>query len=63
MPPGKSALDLFEKAREQKISVAPGPIFSAKPRFGTSLRISCGFPWSDRIDRAIRTLGRIAHEL
>jgi DNA-binding transcriptional MocR family regulator len=63
MPPGKSALELFSRALERKISVAPGPIFSAKGRFGTCVRISCGFPWSDTIDGAIRTLGRIAHEL
>jgi len=63
MPPGKSSLELFSRALERKISVAPGPIFSAKGRFGTCVRISCGFPWSATIEGAIRTLGRIAHEL
>ncbi len=63
MPPGKSALELFTRALEHKISVAPGPIFSAKARFGTCVRISCGFPWSVTIEKAIGTLGAIARDL
>ena len=40
------------------VSVAPGPIFSAKQRFASCIRVSCGFPWSEAIERGIRTLGR-----
>ena len=60
MPPGTSALDLHTRALERGISVAPGPIFSAKQRFGSCIRLSCGYPWSERIDRAVATLGRLA---
>ncbi|HEY1694461.1 MAG TPA: PLP-dependent aminotransferase family protein [Polyangiaceae bacterium] len=63
MPPGKSALDLHDRGLAQGVSVAPGPIFSAKRRFASCVRISCGFPWSDAIERGIRTLGAIAHDL
>ncbi len=63
MPPGKSALELHARALERGISIAPGPIFSAKPRFSNCLRISCGFPWSEVIDRSIRTLGQLATEM
>jgi DNA-binding transcriptional MocR family regulator len=63
LPPGKSALELHARALERGISIAPGPIFSAKPRFSNCLRISCGFPWTETIDRSIRTLGRIATEM
>jgi DNA-binding transcriptional MocR family regulator len=63
MPPGKSALDLHARALEEKISIAPGPIFSAKQRFGSCFRVSAGFPWSDKIERSIRTLGAIARDL
>jgi DNA-binding transcriptional MocR family regulator len=63
MPAGKSALDLHERALAQGVSVAPGPIFSAKKRFTSCVRLSCGFPWSPAIERGIRTLGAIAHEL
>lgn len=63
MPPGKSALELHERALVRGVSVAPGPIFSAKQRFTSCLRISCGFPWSESIERGVRTLGEIAGEL
>jgi DNA-binding transcriptional MocR family regulator len=60
MPAGTSALDLHARALERGISVAPGPIFSAKQRFGSCVRLSCGYPWSERIERAVATLGRLA---
>jgi DNA-binding transcriptional MocR family regulator len=60
LPPGVSALDLEARALEHGISVAPGPIFSAKRRFSSNLRIACGAPWSEVIERAIVTLGRLA---
>jgi DNA-binding transcriptional MocR family regulator len=63
MPAGKSALALHDRALERGISVAPGPIFSAKQRFTSCVRVSCGFPWSETIERSIRTLGQIAREL
>lgn len=63
LPPGVSALDLHARALERGISVAPGPIFSAKQRFSGCVRLSCGFPWSDLLDHAVRALGRIAAEL
>jgi DNA-binding transcriptional MocR family regulator len=63
MPPGKSALELHDRALARGVSVAPGPIFSAKQRFQSCLRISCGYPWSEAIERGVRTLGEIAREL
>jgi DNA-binding transcriptional MocR family regulator len=61
--PGASALDLHERALSVGISIAPGPIFSAKARFSNCIRVSCGSPWSELHDHAIRTLGRLAAEL
>src|SRR5262249_52662545 len=63
LPPGASALDLHAQALDHQISIAPGPIFSAKQRFNGCIRISCGHPWNETIDRAIATLGRLAHQL
>ena len=63
MPPGKSALELHDRALARGVSVAPGPIFSAKQRFTSCIRVSCGFPWSEAIERGVKTLGQIAAEL
>ncbi len=63
MPPGKSALELHARALDAGISIAPGPIFSAKQRFASCLRVSCGFPWSELVERSLATLGSIAQEI
>jgi DNA-binding transcriptional MocR family regulator len=62
MPKGVNSLELQRRALEKKISVAPGPIFSPKQSYKNFIRLSCGHPWSDRIDRALLTLGRLAAE-
>lgn len=63
MPPGKSAVELFERGLKQGVAVAPGPIFAAKPRFATCVRISCALPWSETVAAGIKTLGQLACEL
>jgi DNA-binding transcriptional MocR family regulator len=63
LPAGTSALSLHTRALAEGISIAPGPIFSAKGRFTSSIRISCGQPWSDALDGSIQTLGRLAADL
>jgi len=44
------------------ISIAPGPIFSAKQKFENFIRINCGNPWSDILENAVRKLGEIIAE-
>jgi DNA-binding transcriptional MocR family regulator len=60
LPGGVDALALQADALRRGVAIAPGPIFSARQRYASSLRLSCGFPWSDRFDAAIRTLGELA---
>jgi len=48
------------EALEKKISIAPGPIFSAKQKYQNFIRLSCGQPWSDKLEQALVTLGRLA---
>ncbi|PZR13969.1 MAG: GntR family transcriptional regulator [Archangium gephyra] len=63
LPPHVDAYELQAAGLAEKISVAPGPVFSPRERFTNFIRISCGFPWNERTAKAIRTLGRLAHEL
>jgi DNA-binding transcriptional MocR family regulator len=60
LPPGSSALALHARALEHGISIAPGPIFSASQRFTQCVRLNCGHPFSETIDRSLKTLGRLA---
>ncbi|RYF41741.1 MAG: PLP-dependent aminotransferase family protein [Comamonadaceae bacterium] len=57
---GFDALALHEAAREQGISVAPGPIFSARREFRHCLRLNGGQAWDARMEDAVRTLGALA---
>lgn len=61
LPLGVSALELQASALDRGIAIAPGPIFSARQRFEHCIRISCGFPWSARMEAAIGTLGELSH--
>jgi DNA-binding transcriptional MocR family regulator len=54
------ALELQRRALRLGISIAPGPIFSASEGHRHCLRINGGYPWSDIIEGAIQTLGRLA---
>jgi DNA-binding transcriptional MocR family regulator len=53
------AIELQRRALEHGISIAPGPLFSARDGFSRCFRLSCGHPWSPAFDRAVATLGRL----
>jgi DNA-binding transcriptional MocR family regulator len=60
LPRDKDALKLHRMALKAGISIAPGPIFSPRRRFRNCIRLSACF-WSERVDRALATLGQLAH--
>ena len=63
LPHGVDSLELHGRAMAQKMSIAPGPIFSAKQKYKNFLRLSCGLPWSDKIDSAVQTLAELIRKL
>ena len=56
LPRSIDAIRLCEQALERRISLSPGPMFSARLRYRNFIRVNCGFPWSPQIERAIRRL-------
>lgn len=62
LPSGVSGLELQQRALARGIAIAPGAIFSARDRFSSCIRLSCGLPWSDRLERAMHTLAELAHD-
>jgi DNA-binding transcriptional MocR family regulator len=60
LPRGVAALELQAEALRHRIAIAPGPIFSARHRFGHCIRLNCGSAWSRRTEAAVRTLGELA---
>ena len=52
-------LKVFQEARKKKISIFPGIICSTTGRYRNFIRISCGYPWNDAVEKGIITLSQI----
>jgi DNA-binding transcriptional MocR family regulator len=63
MPTRVDALELHARALDAGVSIAPGPLFSPTQGHRSCIRLSCGAPWTDRIDAAVRLVGRLATRL
>jgi DNA-binding transcriptional MocR family regulator len=59
-PERVDTLQLHARALERGISLAPGRMFSAAPRFGNCLRLNCGHPRDPRFEPALRTIAELA---
>ena len=63
LAPGSDTLALHRQALQHGISIAPGPIFSAKREYRHCLRLNFGHPWDASMEQAIATLGQLAQGL
>src|SRR5881396_3668491 len=63
LPRRVNSLELFRRALAEKISIAPGPIFSAKQKLENFIRLSCGAPWSEAMDQALLKLGQLSTKM
>ena len=63
LPKSCDSVALFERLLERRISIAPGPMFSATQRYRNFVRISVGQLWSERHERALREVGRLARQM
>jgi DNA-binding transcriptional MocR family regulator len=59
LPAAVDSLLLHQQALARGISIAPGPIFSAKREFTSALRLNFGHPDSPEQQAAIATLGQL----
>lgn len=63
LAPGFDTLALLERALAQGISLAPGPMFSARRAYRHCVRLNYGHPWSEALDGAMARLGVLVAEL
>lgn len=63
LPKKVDAFELHRRALARKISIAPGPLFSPTQTYRNCVRVNCALPWTETLDRALVTLGRLAGEL
>ncbi len=62
LPPKVDSMDLYYRAMENNVSIVPGTAFTSSRRFRNFIRISCGNPFDEKIEKGIKTLGRLVRE-
>jgi DNA-binding transcriptional MocR family regulator len=55
-------LEVHRRALESGITIAPGPIFSARRQYSNFLRLNCGHPFTPGTERALERIGRMLRE-
>lgn len=60
---GVDGMAVFHQAYKQRISILPGSICSTTGKYSDAIRISCGFPWNERIEKGIVSLAWIVRKL
>lgn len=63
MPNQVRALELHQKALKEKISIIPGPLFSATGKYQNCVRINCGNPWEPRIEKSLLRIAALAKQM
>ncbi|HSH43016.1 MAG TPA: PLP-dependent aminotransferase family protein [Arenicellales bacterium] len=63
LPAGTDAMELFDRAMEHGIGITPGVVFSSSGKYRNFIRLNAGNPWDERIDNAVRTVGRLAAQI
>jgi DNA-binding transcriptional MocR family regulator len=63
LPAKVDALDLFRRARDERISIAPGPMFTTTKRYRNCIRVGCGHLWSAKMEMGLMRLGKLAAQL
>jgi DNA-binding transcriptional MocR family regulator len=58
-----AGVKLFERAGRENIAIVPGNLCSVTDRYRHCIRINYGYPWSERIEEGVKTLGRMVREL
>ncbi|HEV7622207.1 MAG TPA: PLP-dependent aminotransferase family protein, partial [Flavisolibacter sp.] len=53
-----NTIDLYESAIRQKISIAPGRMFTLQKQFDNCMRLSFGITWSSQLENKLKTLGK-----
>jgi DNA-binding transcriptional MocR family regulator len=54
---------LYQEAMQQKISIAPGTMFTLQERYQNCMRLSYGMQWTPEVDRALKKLGNLVKEM
>lgn len=53
-------VELYNRAIANKISIAPGRMFTLQNQYNNCLKLSCGLVWSDKVESALKLIGKLA---
>lgn len=57
------AIDLYERAIQEGISVSPGQLFSVDGTYTNYIRVSFSTPWNDEVEYGLKRVGSFVKEL
>lgn len=57
------ALELYNKAVQNKISITPGRIYTLQNQYNNCIKLSFGMKWNDTTEKSFIKLGKIAKEI
>jgi DNA-binding transcriptional MocR family regulator len=63
LPPDVDALEVYHRARLQKITVAPGHLFSLSSRYEHYIRIGFGAPFTKDVEERLKRVGDIIKKI
>ncbi len=55
-----NTVELYNTAMANKISIAPGRMFTLQNQYNNCLKLNCGLVWGDKIEGALKLLGKLA---
>jgi DNA-binding transcriptional MocR family regulator len=58
-----NAVDLYEKAVRNQISIAPGSMFTLQNQFKNCMRLSYALPWNEKLESSLKLLGKLVAEI
>jgi DNA-binding transcriptional MocR family regulator len=59
LPGRRSGLAVYERAVEEGVAILPGHVCAIDDRYADYIRLSCGHPWSEALERGMCRLGEI----
>jgi DNA-binding transcriptional MocR family regulator len=63
LPESVNSYELYQRAMRERISIAPGPIFSTSQAYANYIRLGFGAPFTPEIEGGLRVLGRLVREM
>ncbi|MFY9311246.1 MAG: PLP-dependent aminotransferase family protein [Bacteroidia bacterium] len=58
-----NTVELYERAIQHQISIAPGKMFTLQNQFSNCMRLTFGLNWNEKTEGALKTIGRLAETM